>query len=154
VKVVSSRLVADALIKCGFQEHQIHPRDSEVALLTKRGVELLGKRFASFLWTTGLDKYADERWDCDDYASACRVFAAIDHAKWSKVDAGVAFGEVWFIGDEGGHAINFATHENEKGELEICLYEPQVQWNSQGTAVVSLSEVPISSVQRWLFASW
>lgn len=154
MKIVPSIRVAEAFQKLGALEDQLHPRDENVALLAREGVAEFGRRFAVWLWENGFNTYRDEVNDCDDFALHAHSFAKQDHAQWTTVSAGLAFGEVWFIGDAGSHAINFAAHENEQGEIQICLYEPQVQWNQNGTAQVALSEVPASSVRRWLFASW
>lgn len=155
MKIIRSRHVADALIKLGFAEAQIFPRDSEVALLDERGVALFGKRFASWLWRADVGNNGIESFDCDDYAGAAAFFARLDHATWhSNVDAGVAFGELWYVDNElGGHAINFTAH-SEADEIKIKLWEPQIKWNESETRQVSLSEVPLSRVSRWLFAAF
>ncbi len=154
MKIIPSRAVGEALLKLGLTEAQMFPRDAEVALLARAGVVDFGRRFAAWLWRSGMETYAAERWDCDEYAGAAHLFAKLDHALWRTEEAGLAFGEVWYIGETGGHAVNFAAHQNDNNELEICLYEPQVQWSDDGKAQVSMCAVPLSQVSRWLFASW
>ena len=133
----------------------MHPADTDVALLDIKGIPLFAKRFASWLWRTGLNRYADERWDCDDYADAAFAFAKIDHALWQKVDASVGLGMVWYWGEEGLHAVNWTAHQLGADEkITIKLWEPQITWNSSGTVLGAFSEVPVSSVSRWLFCRW
>lgn len=149
--IADSMEIRDALVDAGCPEDRIHLADERYAMLTPKGVELFGKRFASFLWRAKLS-YADESWDCDNFARSAAYYAAEDHARWEKVSAALAFGEVWYVGEDGGHAINWAAHvENEK--VKICLYEPQVSWGNVGAAQVSMREVPLRAVSRWLFCS-
>lgn len=155
MKTIPSRHVVDTLIKLGCAEAKIFPRDTSVALLDEKGVALFGKRFASWLWRANVGNSGDESFDCDDFAGAAAFFARLDHATWhGNVDAGVAFGEVWYVdSDTGPHAVNFSAH-SENDQIKIKLWEPQVQWNENGTRRVSMREVPLSRVSLWLFCSF
>lgn len=148
--IVPASKIGDALRAAGCPEDRIFLPDSSYAMLTTDGVKRFGKRFASFLWRAGLD-YGEDRWDCDNFAKAAAYYASEDWARWEKVDAAMAFGEMWYVGKEGGHAINWAAHPKNE-EIEICCYEPQVGWG-EGPTQVSMRPVPLSEVSLWLFCS-
>jgi hypothetical protein len=139
-------------MRAGCEESRIHPRDGDYVLLDRSAVPLFAKRFAAWLWDAGLH-YVSERWDCDDYALCARCWASLDHALHSREEAGLAFGECWYISDEGGHAINWSVHTNAEGHLELALWEPQVTWATD-TSQASMAPVPLENVQRWLYVAW
>ena len=126
--------------------------DYDYVLPTEDSVRAFGKRFMDFLFSSNLNKYAEERNDCDDYAQHAASFAKIDHARHFLGEQALAFGVAWIATDTLLHAVNIAVHAGEDGKPYLRLCEPQVTWNDRNTIgqpYMSLREFDISSVRLW-----
>jgi len=158
MRIITSDQVSEVLSKAGIPRSQQYLADSDYVMMTEECVVGLGRRFKSFLWKAHIDQWREESGDCDDFSLLAEVLAKLDHRRYDgdNVPAALCFGRAWFIGNEGGHSVNFAIHERDNEELYLCLYEPQITPNPKNTfgePEVCLAQYPSSNVQLWLFAS-
>ena len=126
--------------------------DLDYVCLSEDGVRAFGSRFESFLFKSGLNKFTEERNDCDEYALHAASFAKIDHARFHEGEEALAFGIAWVTTDTLIHAVNVVIHldDIEKPYLKLC--EPQITWNDRkviGEPYVTMREFPLSSVRSW-----
>lgn len=156
--IVPSSKILECLTKEGFDTKSINVADSQYVFPTEEAIKSFGKRYLDFLWSSGLDKWKQEIWDCDDFAFGSRALAAIDNAVWQdstgNKDCGLAFGIAWVLTMEGGHAINIAISQNADSSLSVNYYEPQMQNNNLSTVgepYVCLQKLPRES---FLYPLW
>lgn len=126
--------------------------DFDYVCMTRESVRFFGQRFMDFLKNSGLKDYTEETNDCDEYALHAASFAKIDHARFYKGEAGLAFGLAYIFTDTLAHAVNVAVHTEADGKLALAIYEPQVTWNDKQNPIqpyMTMREFPLSSVRRW-----
>ena len=87
--------------------------------------------------------WAEEAYDCDDFAFFAMSFARLIHRKLSPgLKTTIAFGYVSYSKDVGGkHAINLFVDKSARGEFEVKFFEPQTG------LVVELSEHEWNNIQ-------
>jgi hypothetical protein len=133
-------------------ESSLFVGDYDYACMAEDGLRRFGERFSNFLFSSGLNTYAEERNDCDDYALHAASFAKIDHTKFYLGEEAVAFGIAWVVTDTMLHAVNAVIHLDESGQPYLHLCEPQNTWNDKkviGKPYMTMREFPLSSVRRW-----
>ena len=126
--------------------------DLDYVCLSEDGVREFGARFENFLRTSGLDRYAEERNDCDEYALHATSCVKIDHARNHPGEEALAFGIAWVMTDTLVHAVNAVIHLDDIGKPYLKLCEPQITWNDRkqiGVPYVTMREFPLASVRSW-----
>ena len=144
-----------ACVAGGVPEDKVWCLDDNYAMPSEDDVRMLGRNSYDWLVSNGLDVFAAERNDCDKFAVAAWQHTRETHAKGCREKCGIAFGLALIIGNYGGHALNFAIHARDNGELYLCLYEPQIMSNDRnelGRPYIALRELPLSSVALWSLA--
>ena len=155
--IITNPMIMECLIKEGIDKKSVNLADAKYVLPTEEAIKAFGKRYLDFLWSSGLDKWRSEIWDCDDFAFGSRSLASIDNALWQNAtgntDCGLAFGIAWVMTMDGGHAINIAIYQDESGSLGVHYYEPQLQSSSEniGEPFVCLQKI---SRDSFLFPLW
>lgn len=83
------------------------------------------KSLESLKKTLKISTWWPENNDCDNFSCAARFLANLLNTNSTMKQAGLAFGEFYYITRQGGgHAINFFISKPD-GELEVFFLEPQ-----------------------------
>lgn len=133
-------------------EKALFVSDLDYVCISEDGLREFGDRFRKFLFSSGLNTYAEERNDCDDYALHAASFAKIDHACHFLGEQALAFGIAWVTTDTMLHAVNAVIHLGQDGKPYLQLCEPQVTWNDRkqiGNPHITMREFSLSSVRQW-----
>lgn len=67
--------------------------------------------------------YVEEAHDCDDFARLCAAYAQLCHRNTKRASGGLLFGEFWYHGADGGHALNVFI--DPKSDPPLRFFEPQ-----------------------------
>lgn len=127
---VTGERVRALLESDGFNPDQVKIADWCYTVPTEEAVVKFGKRFGSFLQTAGLESWMSELWDCDDFAFAAKTFSAIDNAVWRKQtgsECALGFGIAAVVSGGLPHVMNVGLGLNNKGEVELRYFEPQMK---------------------------
>ena len=120
--ITSDELTA-ILIADGLLSENIIVSDRAYSLPDAQYIKALGSRFGRELFNAGVG-YVPERFDCDKFAKLAAAHAMLEHAMFSKLQTGLAFGVAYVLVGLSGHAINVAVHL-EGGQHIVRYYEPQ-----------------------------
>ena len=84
------------------------------------------KELNAFTFYYKVQRTSDNRNDCDNYSLYGRTVANILNVhNTKKINAGIAVGELGYVGSLYGHAINFIITSDNFGNVKVIYYEPQ-----------------------------
>lgn len=122
--MISNEQLTEFLVKAGMNTRNIVVSAEDYVMPTPGWITKdLSASMNKFLFNSGI-KFNYNQFDCKKFAKTASTIADWCWAKTTNKEAALAFGMFGYL--TALHAINVAIHRNDKQELYLAFYEPQL----------------------------